>query len=177
MKYGTLTFTPAQASPELLAQTTYQALKNILAEDVLVAPIDAGLADTAAFCETYQIGLDVSANCVIVQAKRADRTWYAAVMILATTKADVNKVIKKHLDARKISFAPMDIATELTGMEYGGINPIGLPNDWPILIDSQVAAQEKLVIGSGIRASKLLVKSSVLTSLPNAEVMDLALPD
>ena len=60
------------------------------------------LADTAAFCEHYDVGLDVSANCVVVEAKRADRVWHAACMVLATTRADVNGIVRKHVDARKI---------------------------------------------------------------------------
>lgn len=93
-------------------------------------------------------------------------------MILATTRADVNGVIKRRLDVRKASFAPMDEAVSLTGMEYGGITPVGLPAEWPILIDQRVADEPELVIGSGIRGGKLLIPGSVLASLPGAEVID-----
>ena len=113
-------------------------------------------------------------NCVVVQARRADRTWYAACVVLATTRADVNGIIRKRLDARRISFAAMDDAVALTGMEYGGITPIGLPADWPILVDEAVrAAAGPVVIGSGIRGSKILAAPDVLASLPGAEVLAL----
>ena len=172
MTYGTLTFQNALAAPGLLANPICEYLNNHPElQDVWVSKIDPSLADTAAFCEKYEIGLDVSANCVIVEAKRGDRVWYAACIILATTRADVNGVIRKALDARKVSFAPMDTATSLTGMEYGGITPIGLPADWPIYIDSQVIEQEKLIIGSGIRGSKILTTPDVLESLDNVQVM------
>ncbi|MGZ6780930.1 MAG: YbaK/EbsC family protein, partial [Mycobacterium sp.] len=138
-----------------------------------VAEIDPDLADTAAFCAHYDIGLDVSANCVVVEAKRADRVWHAACMVLATTRADVNGIVRKHVDARKISFAAMDTAVSLTGMEYGGITPVGLPDDWPVLVDQQVADQRRVIIGSGIRGSKLLVTSDVLAALPAAEVLSI----
>ncbi len=127
-----------------------------------VSEIDPNLADTAAFCEHYDIGLDISANCVVVEAKRADRVWHAACMVLATTRADVNGIVRKHLDARKISFASMDTAVSLTGMEYGGITPVGLPADWPILVDRDVVDQQQVIIGSGVRGSKLLVSTDVL---------------
>jgi len=174
MKYGTLTFQNASETPELLAKPVreYLAAHREL-QDVWVSEIDPSLADTAAFCEKYEIGLDVSANCVVVEAKRGERVWYAACIILATTRADVNGVIRKELDARKISFAPMDTATSLTSMEYGGITPIGLPADWPIYVDSQVVEQEKLIIGSGIRGSKILTTPNVLKSLRNAQVMNI----
>lgn len=173
MNLGKLLFTPANEATDLLAAPTKTAVKKLGGADIWVSKIDASLADTAAFCEHYQIGMDISANCVIVEAKRADKTWYAACLILATDKADVNGVIRRELDARKISFAPMDAATSLTKMEYGGITPIGLPEDWPILIDSKVLEQDKVVIGSGIRGSKILIAPAALASLPNAKVISL----
>ncbi|MER6792382.1 YbaK/EbsC family protein, partial [Amycolatopsis mediterranei] len=86
--------------------------------------------------------------------------------------ADVNGVIKRRLDVRKASFAPMDEAVSLTGMEYGGITPVGLPADWPILLDRRVADAPELVIGSGIRGSKLLISGAALAALPGAEIIE-----
>lgn len=176
MRFGTLDFTPALDSPGLLAASTAAALRSADAEagPVLVAAIDPGLADTAAFCEHYEIPMTDGANCVVVQARRGERTWYAAVLVRGADRADVNGVVRRHLDARKLSFAAMDDAVALTGMEYGGITPVGLPGDWPILVDESVAAHERLIVGSGIRGSKLLVTGAFLASLPNAEVLALA---
>ena len=174
MKIGTLNFTPAINSPELLAVNVSRAIESGKLEDALAARIDPTLADTAAFCEHYNIGPEISANCVIVEAKRGERTWYAACMILATQKADINGVIRHHLDARKVSFAPMDIATSLTGMKYGGITPIGLPSDWPILVDKTIGSTSYVVIGSGLRGSKIVIPGSSLALLPGAEVIGLA---
>jgi prolyl-tRNA editing enzyme YbaK/EbsC (Cys-tRNA(Pro) deacylase) len=139
---------------------------------VLVAPIDPTLADTAAFCEAYEVGMDVSANCVVVAGKRAGEVRYAACVVLATTRADVNGVVRKRIDARKASFAPMDEAVELTRMEYGGITPIGLPDDWSLLVDARVAATSYVIVGSGIRASKIALPGAALAALPHAEVVD-----
>lgn len=173
-RFGKLTFQPADQAKSLLGTTVNTYLQEHGYESVWVSEIDPNLADTAAFCEQYEIGLDVSANCVIVEAKRGDKTWYAACAVLATSKADVNGIIRKTLDARKVSFAPMDTATSLTHMEYGGITPIGLPSDWPILIDSQVMRHEKVILGSGIRGSKLLIESERLQGLSNAKVLDIS---
>jgi prolyl-tRNA editing enzyme YbaK/EbsC (Cys-tRNA(Pro) deacylase) len=134
-----------------------------------VAEIDPELADTAAFCARYEVGLDVSGNCVIVEGRRADTRRMAACMVLATTRADVNGVVRRQLDARKASFAAMDLAVAETGMEYGGITPLGLPGDWPILVDAAVAAAPAVVIGSGVRRSKLLLPGAALLDLPGAE--------
>ena len=138
-------------------------------EQVAVAEIDPELADTAAFCARYEVGLDASANCVIVEGRRADTRRMAACMVLATTRADVNGVVRRQLDARKASFAAMDLAVAETGMEYGGITPLGLPGDWPLLVDAAGAAAPAVVIGSGVRRSKLLLPGAALLDLPGAE--------
>ena len=139
-----------------------------------VAPIDPTLADTAAFCEAYGSPPEHSANCVVVAGRRAGEVRYAAVLVLATMRADINGVVRRHLDVRKISFAPQEEAVQLTGMEFGGITPIGLPDDWPVLIDPAVVAAGTVVIGSGVRGSKLLVSSAELLALPRARELALA---
>ena len=96
----------------------------------------------------------------------------AACLVFATTRADVNGVVRRHLDVRKASFAPMAEAVELTGMEYGGITPLGLPAGWPILIDAEVAAAPAVVVGSGVRRSKLVLPGRALAALPGAVVVD-----
>lgn len=174
MKLGDLSFTPAKETLALVAEPVRDYLVKTGLSSVWVSKIDANLADTAAFCDHYQIGMDVSANCVVLKSKREGRTWYAACLVLATSRADVNGVVRKELGASKISFAPMDEATSLSQMEYGGITPIGLPEDWPILIDSKVMNHDKVVIGSGIRGSKIYAATDVLATLPNAKVMDIA---
>ena len=172
MELGKLRFVPVTQAIGLVGGPVQRYMQSTDVSDGLwVSEIDPGLADTAAFCEHYEIGLDVSANCVVVEARRADRVWFAACVVLAITRADVNGIVRKHLGARKISFAPMDAAVSLTGMEYGGITPVGLPDDWPILVDRNVIDEDRVIIGSGIRGSKLLAATEVLASLPNAEVL------
>ena len=175
---GSLKLEPARSRPDLLASPVDKALAvwpaeaPVDADHVLVAPIDPELADTAAFCEAYGVGLDVSANCVVVAGKRDGVTKYAACIVLATTRADVNGVVRRHLNVRKCSFAPMDEAVALTGMEYGGITPIGLPADWPILVDARVVATPHVIVGSGVRHSKIAVAGPSLGALPGAQVIE-----
>lgn len=170
----TLTVHPALSRPDLLAPAVTTALGGWDAEAaarVEVAAIDPELADTAAFCECYGVAPEDSANCVVVAAKRGGETSYVACMVLATTRADVNGLVRRHLGARKASFAPVDTVLALTGMEYGGITPIGLPEGWPVLVDAAVAANPRVVVGSGIRGSKLWLPGAQLAALPNAEVL------
>jgi len=168
---GKVEWQPTADVPGLLAAPVRAGLGEIPA---YAAAIDPGLADTAAFCAEYDVPMAASANCVIVLGKRAGEATYAAVLVLATDRADVNGVIRKHLGVRKISFAAQDDAVASTGMEYGGITPIGLPADWPVLVDEAVAQAGPVVIGSGIRGSKLLLDGAELAKLPTATVLDLA---
>lgn len=170
-----LTFTPALSEPRLLAGVVLAALRAwpaSAAAEVTVAEIDPALADTAAFCERYGVTLTESANCVVIAARRGADTTYAACMVAANTRADVNGLVRRHLGARKASFAPVDAVTAATGMEYGGITPVGLPADWPVLVDAGVAKTESVVIGSGIRGSKLRLPGRLLAELPGAQVLD-----
>lgn len=171
---GTLDWVPAASHPRLLAPPVAAALAALPPDDaaeVLVAAIDPDLADTAAFCERYEVGLDVSANCVVVAGKRGAERRTAACVILATTRADVNGLVRRHIDARKASFASMDDTVAATGMEYGGITPLGLPADWPLLVDTGVTTTKLVVVGSGIRGSKLLLPGDLVGRLPRAEVV------
>lgn len=171
---GTLDWSPAAASLDRLAAPVAEAIG--LVPGARVASIDPGLADTAAFCTAYGSALEHSANCVIVAGRRGGQTRYAAVLVLASMRADINGTVRRRLAVRKISFAPQEQAVALTGMEFGGITPVGLPESWPVLVDPAVVAAGDVVIGSGKRSSKLLVRAVELLDLPGAEELDLAQP-
>ena len=168
---GSLTWLPAADRPDLLGAPVAAALPSVPGE-VWVAEIDPDLADTAAFGEAYQVPLEASANCVVVAARRAGQTTLAACVVLATTRADVNGLVRRHLGARKASFAPQDVAVAESGMAYGGITPVGLPGDWPLLVDAAVAAAPFVVVGSGVRGSKLALAGSALAALQAAAVLE-----
>ncbi len=170
---GRLATERAANRPDLLATPVVDALTTFGAADgVFVAPIDPDLADTTAFCAAYDVAPAASANCVVLSGKRAGEQRWAAAVVLATTRADVNGAVRRLLDVRKVSFAPMADAVEVTGMQYGGITPIGLPQDWPIFVDAAVAAAGPVVIGSGIRGSKIVIDGAALGRLPGAQVVD-----
>ncbi|MEV6288707.1 YbaK/EbsC family protein [Kribbella sp. NPDC051770] len=170
---GKLDWQPAADVPDLLAEPVRAALGELPA---YAAAIDPELADTAAFCAEYDVPMAASANCVIVHGKRAGESTYAAVMVLATHRADVNGVVRKHLGVRKISFAAQDDAVSSTGMQYGGITPIGLPDGWPVLVDESVTTAGLVVIGSGLRSSKILIEGAALATLPASTVLALSSP-
>src|SRR2546421_5893624 len=131
---GTLRTVPALSRPDLLAGPVAAALRGWPhADEVTVAEIDPELADTAAFCAAYQVGLDVSANCVVVAGKREGQVRYAVCLVLATTRADVNGVVRRLLDVRKASFAAMGTPGAGAGKAYGGDTPVGPAPAGPVL--------------------------------------------
>jgi len=170
---GRLTSVPVASAPELVGAPTLAALDRLdLLGDVGVVEIDPELSDTAQTQETYDLPPETLANCVVVAGKREGVEKVAACVVLATTRADVNNVVRKRLDVRKATFLGRDDAVERTGMEFGGITAIGLPDDWRVLVDAAVASAPVLVIGSGVRRSKLLLPGSVLAALPTAETVE-----
>jgi prolyl-tRNA editing enzyme YbaK/EbsC (Cys-tRNA(Pro) deacylase) len=170
---GRLRSAPASDRQILVAASTAASLEKMGWLDAVgVVEIDPELSDTATSQEAFQLPPESLANCVIVGGKREGSERLAACVVLFTTRADVNGLVRRHLDVRKASFLPMDRAVELTGMQYGGINPIGLPDGWPILIDRRVVETDIVLIGSGIRGSKLLLPGRLLADLPAAEIID-----
>jgi prolyl-tRNA editing enzyme YbaK/EbsC (Cys-tRNA(Pro) deacylase) len=175
---GGLTSVPASERPDLLADPTRAALEDAgLLDAVGVVEIDPAVSDTAATQQEFGLPSEALANCVVVGGKREGEERFAACVVLAATRADVNGAVRRHLDVRKASFLPMERAVALTGMEYGGITPIGLPRGWPVLVDSAVVGDATVVIGSGVRRSKILLPGRLLGSLDRATVLEgLGLP-
>ena len=170
---GGLTTVPAATRSDLLSGPTAAVLANAgLLDEIGVVEIDPDVSDTAATRERFGLDAGTLANCVVVAGKREGVERIAACVVLATTRADINSAVKRLLDVRKCSFLPMDRAVELTGMEFGGITPIGLPADWPVFVDSRVTATDVVIIGSGVRKSKLLLPGALLGSLPGVRVVD-----
>jgi prolyl-tRNA editing enzyme YbaK/EbsC (Cys-tRNA(Pro) deacylase) len=170
---GTLDLVAVSERPDLLAEPVAKALRSWdRAADVSVAEIDPSLAETAALVEAHGVPLQMSANCVVVAGRRGGDERIAACVVLATTRADVNGLVRRLLDVRKASFLAMDLAVEWTGMEYGGITPVGLPDGWSLFVDSAVAATPYVVIGSGVRRSKLALPGAAIAHLPGAQVID-----
>jgi prolyl-tRNA editing enzyme YbaK/EbsC (Cys-tRNA(Pro) deacylase) len=172
LKVGGLTGVPALSRPELLAAPVAAALEQ-WAEGTLVqvVEIDPALADTAALTAAYDLPLDASGNCVVVGGRRDGAERIAACVVRANTRADVNNLVKRRLDVRKASFLGTDQAVEQTGMEYGGITPVGLPPGWRVFVDESLTEAAVVILGSGVRRSKLLMTGTALAELPGVEVV------
>jgi prolyl-tRNA editing enzyme YbaK/EbsC (Cys-tRNA(Pro) deacylase) len=170
---GTLRTVPALDRPDLLGASVARALQGWSGADrVGVVEIDPAIADTAALAAAYDLPMSTGANCVVVAGRRDGEERVAACLVRADTRADVNGLVKRTLDVRKASFLAMDRAVEESGMEYGGITPLGLPAGWRLLVDPRVLEVDVAVIGSGVRRSKLLLPGAVAAELPGAEVVE-----
>jgi prolyl-tRNA editing enzyme YbaK/EbsC (Cys-tRNA(Pro) deacylase) len=170
---GALSSVPASQRPELLGRLTLELLERLgLLDEVGVVEIDPAVSDTAATQEAFGLDPDMLANCVVVGGKREGTERLAACVVLSTTRADVNGTVRRYLDVRKASFLPTERAVALTGMEYGGITPIGLPPDWPVLVDGRVTGCPAVIIGSGVRRSKILLPGQLFQQLPNVAILD-----
>ncbi len=134
-------------------------------------PCDPALADTAAFCAAYGFAPEESANTIVVIGK-SDPPVFAACLVLATTRLDVNRAVRDRLGTRKASFASADQTRELTGMAIGGVTVFGLPPELPVLVDSRVMARERIVLGGGSRSWKVIAAPRILAALPNAVVVE-----
>jgi prolyl-tRNA editing enzyme YbaK/EbsC (Cys-tRNA(Pro) deacylase) len=172
---GSLVSRPVAERSHLVAPATFAAVQRLgWARSVGVVEIDPAVSDTASCQEAYGLPAASLANCVVISGRREGTERLAACVVLATTRADVNGAVRRRLDVRKASFLAQERAVELTGMEHGAINPIGLPEGWPVLVDHRVVNTAVVLIGSGLRGSKLLLPGSMLGELPAAEGLGLS---
>jgi prolyl-tRNA editing enzyme YbaK/EbsC (Cys-tRNA(Pro) deacylase) len=170
---GTLTTEPVLDRLDLVGAPVAAFLRQWEpADQVGVVAIDPDLAETSATVEVYGVPWERGANCVVVMGKREGQERTAACVVRGDTRADVNNRVKRLLDVRKCSFLDHERAVAESGMEYGGITPIGLPAQWRLLVDARVPATETVLIGSGIRGSKIILPGALLARLPGAEVVE-----
>lgn len=170
---GTLTTVPALDRLDLVGVPVAALLRTWEhAAEVGVVAIDPALADTASTVEVYGVPWDAGANCVVVMGKRDGEERIAACVVRGDTRADVNNRVKRLLDVRKCSFLDHDRAVTETGMEHGGITPLGLPVGWRVLVDTRVTTTPTVLVGSGVRGSKIVLPGRLLADVPGVEVVE-----
>ena len=139
--------------------------------DYEVMPCDPELADTAVFCEHYGRSLEDSVNTILVKAKTGGER-FAACALLANTRLDVNRCVRKRLASRRVSFASADETARVTGMTIGGVTPLGLPADLPLWVDSRIMERNEIILGGGTRHAKIRVSPAIFELTPGVEVVD-----
>jgi prolyl-tRNA editing enzyme YbaK/EbsC (Cys-tRNA(Pro) deacylase) len=147
----------------MLEEKIINALDRIGASYEIIE-IDPEFSDTEAFCEKYGYPLEQTCNTIIVTSKRGPKK-YAACVVLAHTRLDVNKRVTGLLGTAKASFAPAEEVTELTGMHLGGVTAFALPEDLPLYVDERITKAEWVILGGGSRRLKIKVHPDVLIKL------------
>lgn len=173
MNIGKLEFNSINKNHSLIPDTILSLAKELnLENEILVAQINPEYADGYTLCEKYDVSPTIGINCLIVEAKRGDTIKHAALLVPIGHRYNMSNIVRKELDARSVSVANLEYVLEKTKMEYGSINPIGIPRDWYIFIDPIVLGNINIIIGGGLKKSKILIPSSLLLKLPNAKILD-----
>tara|TARA_B100001287_G_scaffold99298_1_gene83537 strand:- start:932 stop:1408 length:477 start_codon:yes stop_codon:yes gene_type:complete len=141
-------------------------------EDLEIYECKDEFSDTQNFCDHYGFDIEDSCNAILIKAKKP-KEFYAMFCVLGSTRLDVNQKAKIAMGAKRVSFASREEAELVTNQIYGGISPLGLPDNMKIFVDQNVMNREKLFIGAGNRVSKFFLSPKLLVELTNAEVLDL----
>lgn len=171
-----LEFKKVVDNKELVAEPTYNCIDKLFSEeeknDFLVAEINSEFMDGIKLCEHYNVNPKIGANCLICECKRGENKSYVALLVPTGYRYNMSSTVRKYTNSRMVSVAPLDYVLEKTKMEYGSINPIGLPEDWKLFIDPKVLKVERIICGSGLQKSKISLPSKYLLKLNNAEVLE-----
>ncbi len=175
MKIGNLEFSPIIENKNIVPRCIYDFVSNWNNEEknnILVAKINPEFADGNKLCEQYDINKKIGFNCLIVECKRNDIVKYCALVVPIGYKYNMGSVVRKYTNSRVVSVASLEYVLEKTGMEYGSITPIGLPNDWMILVDPLIKEQEQIIIGGGLVTSKISLPTELFLKLPNVQILE-----
>ncbi len=173
---NSLIFKKVTDNKNLVAETTYNFITNNFTEEekdkILVAKINPDYMDGIKLCEYYNVDIKMGVNCLICECKRGINKSYVALLVSTGYRYNMSSTVRKYTNSRIVSVAPLEYVLEKTKMEYGSINPIGLPADWKIFIDPKVMEVERIICGSGLKTSKLSLPSKYLLKINNAEILE-----
>ena len=171
-----LEFKKVIKNKDLVAESTYNCIDNLFSEDekeqFFVAEINPEFMDGIKLCEHYNLDINMGVNCLICECRRGQNKNYAALLVPKGYKYNMSTTVRKHTNSRIVSVAPLDFVLEKTKMEYGSINPIGLPSEWNIFVDPKILENEWIICGSGLQKSKLALPSKYLLKLNNVEILE-----
>ncbi|MFA5603114.1 MAG: YbaK/EbsC family protein, partial [Bacilli bacterium] len=160
---------------DLVSSVVYEIINKLPKEEIesfLVAEIDPKYINGIDVCEKYNVNPKCGGNCLIVDGIRGDNKTRVALLVPVGYRYDMNGVVRKQINARMVSVAPLEEVLKETKMEYGSIGPIGLPSNYLIYVDSLLLNKDRIIVGSGIKKAKLSIPTSIFKSLPNVIVLD-----
>ena len=172
----TLEFKSISSNKELVSNSTYKYIMDNFSKEeinnIYVTKINPDYMDGISLFNHYDITNKLGVNCLICECRRNSDIKYAALLVPTGYKYNMSKVVRKHVNARVVSVANLDYVIENTNMEYGSINPFGLPESWKVLIDPKVLKSDYIICGSGLKISKLSLPSKYLLKIKNSELLD-----
>lgn len=171
-----LSFSPVIDRKDLVPVTVFNAINRWKGpqdkSEFLVAEIDPEFAGGVEVCAKYNIDPKMGANCLVVEGKKGNNSIIAVCLVPVGYRYDMSGVVRKKLNVRQVSVASLELVLLETQMELGSITPIGMPENWQIFIDPLVINPERIIIGGGLKKSKLSIPSNALLHLPNAEILE-----
>lgn len=171
-----LKFKNVMDNRNLVAESTYNCIESTFSKDekknIMVAEINPEYMDGIKLCEHYNVDIKMGANCLVCECKRGENINYVALLVPTGYRYNMSSTVRKYTNSRMVSVAPLEYVLEKTKMEYGSINPVGLPNEWKIFIDPKVLEVERIICGSGLQKSKISLPSKYLLKLNNVEILE-----
>lgn len=176
MANNKLNFEKISNNENLVSKSTLKCIQSTFSQEeideILVAEINTEFMDGIKLCEHYAIDIKTGANCLICECKRGENKSYVALLVPTGYRYNMSSTVRKYTNSRMVSVAPLEYVLQETKMEYGSINPIGLPLKWKIFIDPKVMEVERIICGSGLQKSKLSLPSKYLLKLKNTEILE-----
>lgn len=176
MENNKLEFEKISNNKDLISESTLKCIQSTFSQEeideILVAKINPEFMDGIKLCEHYDIDTKTGANCLICECKRGENKNYVALLVPTGYKYNMSSTVRKHTNSRMVSVAPLEYVLQETKMQYGSINPIGLPENWKIFVDPKVMEAERIICGSGLQNSKLSLPSKYLLKLNNVEILN-----
>ncbi len=176
MENNKLDFKKISNNEDLISNPTLKCIQSTFSQEeideILVAEINPEFMDGIKLCEHYAIDTKTGANCLICECKRGENKNYVALLVPTGYKYNMSSTVRKRTNSRMVSVAPLEYVLQETKMQYGSINPIGLPENWKIFVDPKVMEVERIICGSGLQNSKLSLPSKYLLKLNNVEVLN-----
>lgn len=84
-------------------------------------------------------------------------------MVLVAGKGQISwKALRQHFKRSRLTTASPEEVVEVTGYEIGTVNPFGLPNGIPLILDETVLAQPAVSLGSGVHGTAIMITTKNL---------------
>lgn len=146
------------------------ATERLVASDIRHRLVHNGRVDSAEEAARRRgISLEQLVKTLVV---RVEEGRYVLVLVPGNAGLDYKK-LRSHLGVNRLTMPSPDEALEATGYPRGAITPIEA-GGWPVILDTRLADQEEISLGSGTHGWAIHLSPEDLITLTGAEVADIA---